>query len=222
MSYFAYGEDGGGDKLNFKSIAGPSTHDQACAATEFYQTKNGSRLYKRLKELEGLVEKTLRLWDNAENALRRYQNKPKDPYYKVENLSELNKLHEAIFESKTTYEKTLMDRQTTWYIIEVVLQGWSKIKKYPSMVLDCEKQLQPLELQLKAAKRKNDFEKCADLDHEIKHLKECITSWSNNWKTTTGSPLPRVPKQPSKTAAGQTFKAAPRQPQKPMSQMHVR
>jgi len=90
MAFCIYSE-ADGDRLNFESIAGPSTQEQAYAANEFYQTRNGAKLYRRLKELEAQVQTTLRQWDNAKNNLRRFQNTPKDLYYHTENMAELNK-----------------------------------------------------------------------------------------------------------------------------------
>jgi hypothetical protein len=210
----------GREKLNFQSVAGPHDQNQSVSLGEFIKTKNGSKLYTRLKELEDQVDPTLKAWTNAENILRKFQNEPKNPYYHIDDTVELNRLGEEVFEAKVKHEKVLMDRQQTWYRIEVVLQSWNKIRKYPQMILDCKKQLEPLKKELVQAKRFNLFEKCLELQDQITHLEDCIESWTHNWKVTTGSPLPTVPRQFLGSPPKQKYKPGKRKPRKKTSVLH--
>jgi hypothetical protein len=166
--------------------------DMSASATQFNETTKGNKLYKRIAELEELEQKTLREWDNAENALRRFENKPKDPYY-PENVGELNRLREEVFEKKAKHEQTELTRKQVQGIIENALAGWPRIRILPNLILNAKKQLPDLELKLKYFKRNSKFEQCQETYEKIQLLNESIEMWTSSWKTMTGDPIPKPP-----------------------------
>jgi len=175
------------DKLDFETVAGPSTPVMSQAATQFHQTKKGRELFQKLKDAEAKVEIALKASDKAENALRKVQAEAAaDVFFKERHKSEIDAAAEKAFDAKAAYESAQWDQRRIWYLIEIVLQSWGKVKILPRLIHDAKKELAIVEDRLKAAHENRDYALCGELTEKINDLKFGIECWTNSFRETTG------------------------------------
>jgi len=180
-----------------ESSGGPRNQTEATALGQFVKTKNGSKLYDRLKQLDKEIQTAQHAENEAKKKLAEVENKIKqdNPYYNPspQQQAQIDAGRKAVFDTESEHSALQNTRYALWLSIENTLHHWPSICKLPLMILQARKQLDSLKPELEENHNKRNYARCLELDERKRELERGIESWTSNWTVATGDPVPEAP-----------------------------